>query len=350
MRIYFFIAALAGCGSSPHATDAGDVIDGVCGSANGVAVSVAPTTNLCSSGTPTEVRGSGPWVWLCEGGVGGNGADCGAPYTFPAGFADPECLPAAGTVDARDLPGPSTLPTDVSFVSDWTQRPIAGGFDAKDAIDVCRLHPDGFKTWHGKPAVRIEVDPGDDPAANGHERAEVMTMQGTTSANLAAESATGGVVYYATSYYFPTNWDGTALTGDATSWSFVGQFHYWGGITAGRRSAGGPQIYSFRRIYNTDELTFSDDHIALGKWTDFVLRVDWSNLLFTIYRRDEGETTFRMVAGASDANMNGASYYEEGLDRGHVAGRTDVLWIGPTSRGGTFAAVEQASFGTNNGL
>jgi hypothetical protein len=43
--------------------------------------------------------------------------------------------------------------------------------------------------------------------------------------------------------------------------------------------------------------------------------------------------------------------YKKRLDRGpHVNGRTDVLWIGPTSRGSTFAAVEQASLGTNDGL
>jgi hypothetical protein len=35
---------------------------------------------------------------------------------------------------------------------------------------------------------------------------------------------------------------------------------------------------------------------------------------------------------------------------GNVNGRTDVLWVGPTARGDTFSAVEQAAFGTNVGM
>ena len=45
------------------------------------------------------------------------------------------------------------------------------------------------------------------------------------------------------------------------------------------------------------------------------------------------------------------TYFKQGLYRGpDVNGRTDVLWVGPTSRGPTFAAVEQASFGTSDGF
>ncbi len=53
--------------------------DASCGSANGVAVSSAPTTNLCSSGTASFVTGTGPWSWTCTGSNGGTDVSCSAP-------------------------------------------------------------------------------------------------------------------------------------------------------------------------------------------------------------------------------------------------------------------------------
>jgi hypothetical protein len=44
------------------------------------------------------------------------------------------------------------------------------------------------------------------------------------------------------------------------------------------------------------------------------------------------------------------TYMKQGLYRGGtVDGRSDVHWVGPTVRGSTFAAVEQAAFGTSAG-
>ena len=51
---------------------------GVCGSANGVAASTAPTANLCSAGKASTVTGSGPWSWSCAGSNGGTTATCSA--------------------------------------------------------------------------------------------------------------------------------------------------------------------------------------------------------------------------------------------------------------------------------
>ena len=53
-------------------------INGVCGSANGGIFTTAPTTNLCSAGTPTSVSGNGPWSWSCTGVNGGSTANCSA--------------------------------------------------------------------------------------------------------------------------------------------------------------------------------------------------------------------------------------------------------------------------------
>jgi hypothetical protein len=65
--------------------------NGACGTANNVAVTTAPTTNLCATGTATPVTGTGPWSWTCNGSGGGTNAGCSAPSNAP-----PEC--AASTV------------------------------------------------------------------------------------------------------------------------------------------------------------------------------------------------------------------------------------------------------------
>lgn len=59
-------------------------IAGVCGAANGVAVSSAPTSDLCLAGKASILAGTGPWTWTCEGWSGGKAASCSAPmYTPP---------------------------------------------------------------------------------------------------------------------------------------------------------------------------------------------------------------------------------------------------------------------------
>jgi alpha-tubulin suppressor-like RCC1 family protein len=60
------------------ATFAIAVISGACGSSNGGTFTTAPTTNLCSAGTPTTVSGSGPWTWSCTGSNGGTPDNCSA--------------------------------------------------------------------------------------------------------------------------------------------------------------------------------------------------------------------------------------------------------------------------------
>ncbi|MGC1456609.1 MAG: S8 family serine peptidase [Nitrospirota bacterium] len=56
-------------------------INGLCGSANGQTYTTAPTTGLCSAGTPSTVTGTGPWYWTCTGQNGGSTANCGAVIT-----------------------------------------------------------------------------------------------------------------------------------------------------------------------------------------------------------------------------------------------------------------------------
>src|SRR6516164_2130362 len=58
-------------------------INGKCGSANGVPVTIAPSSNLCSQGKATKPHGKGPWTWSCRGSFRGTNASCSAPVTSP---------------------------------------------------------------------------------------------------------------------------------------------------------------------------------------------------------------------------------------------------------------------------
>jgi hypothetical protein len=70
----FSLPAMA---AGPNATN------GVCGPANGVPTTMAPTSGLCSAGTATAVTGSGPWYWQCKGQKRGSTA-CSAPLAAPS--------------------------------------------------------------------------------------------------------------------------------------------------------------------------------------------------------------------------------------------------------------------------
>jgi hypothetical protein len=285
--------------------------------------------------------------------------DTGTPDTGGNGtpVATRQCNTVSATTEEYGLAAPSTPPSGVSFLSDWGNRARAGGFSGIQVMDACRYHVDSnFHTWHGRFAVRVEVNPGDDPIGSGGERSEVLTMQ-DSSKNEFEESSASGDVFIATSYYFPATWDGTFLSGDGDSWSAVMQFHpsgssgYFAGLQAGRRQAGAAQKFYFAG----DALhEFSDGgQIVLGKWTDLVLEFNFGTGALRIYRRNEGQTKFTKVVDAVDSSMTSTdtTYFKQGLYRGpDVNGRTDVLWVGPTARGGTFAAVESASFGTSNGF
>lgn len=74
-------------------------VNGTCGSANGVGVSSAPTSNLCApgGGTASAVSGSGPWNWTCAGANGGTNAACMAVvYVPPPPPPPPPTLPGGG--------------------------------------------------------------------------------------------------------------------------------------------------------------------------------------------------------------------------------------------------------------
>jgi hypothetical protein len=265
--------------------------------------------------------------------------------------ASPLCpAVAAGDHEQYHLAAIKHPAAGLSSQIDWTQIPATGGWYGAQVMDSCRIHADGFTTWHGKAAARIEVQPTDDPLAlgAGSERAEMAYLQDSAGKQI-TESSSGGTVYYATSYYFPSTWDGTFLRGNSNSWSFVWQFYGWQGLAAGRGYDADPtaQKYWFGGI----SAKFSDGgNISKGLWTDFVFMVNWGTGRLSVWRRNEGQTVFALVLDANGPAVSGSCYDKQGLYRGgDVNNRTDVLWVGPTARGSGFSVVEQAAFGTNNG-
>jgi hypothetical protein len=64
-------------------------INGVCGLSNGKSFSVVPITDFCAAGTASAVTGSGPWSWNCDGLYGGTNAGCTAAISPLNGVCGP---------------------------------------------------------------------------------------------------------------------------------------------------------------------------------------------------------------------------------------------------------------------
>lgn len=272
-----------------------------------------------------------------------------------------------GEYDTTHLPAVTNLPKDVAWMTDWAAQPKTGGWYEMQAMDACRYRLDpAFKTWHGLAAARVEADPGDDPLNlnSNSERAEGLLSQ-TVGGKLMLEDKNSGKQFYATSYFFPENWDATQYpwstfapkdcqandSSTCNSWSIVLQFHLkssrpWGFLYAAKNSPKTPQRYAL--LLGRKPQNFSDGGlIALGKWTDFVFEIGWNDNNVTVWRRDQGAKEFTKVVDAAPFTPPGEpAYLKQGLYRGSaVGGRTDVLWIGPTVRAASFEAAVGAAFG-----
>lgn len=108
-------------------------VNGVCGPANGSVVTAAPTTNLCNSGTASQVTGSGPWSWSCVGSNGGATANCSATPGTPTVYnISVTASPAAGGgVSGGGSWGAGTTATVTASANsgyrfvNWTENGIA---------------------------------------------------------------------------------------------------------------------------------------------------------------------------------------------------------------------------------
>jgi len=113
-------------------------VNGVCGTTvNGQTLASAPSgSELCNSGTPTAVTGSGPWSWGCQGSSGGTNGTCTANMTAPicpiatVGLNPSDTndnpiingntyLTFPGITNQTDVPATSTSQTGVSTFTVW---------------------------------------------------------------------------------------------------------------------------------------------------------------------------------------------------------------------------------------
>jgi hypothetical protein len=87
----------------PRGSSTASAVNGACGSADDVAVSSAPSANLCNVGSASAVSGSGPWSWSCLGSNGGATATCSAPSSSMASAVNGACG-SADNVAASSAP------------------------------------------------------------------------------------------------------------------------------------------------------------------------------------------------------------------------------------------------------
>lgn len=100
------------------------MVVGVCGSANGVATSKAPTSNLCSSGKPSGASGTGPFVWVCAGEGSGMSAHCQAPLLTANNQNDIKAAEPVAADASTAKAGNECTPT----VKRWTITCQQGGY------------------------------------------------------------------------------------------------------------------------------------------------------------------------------------------------------------------------------
>lgn len=157
------LAQLIGADTS-FARHAMQPVNGACGPANGVALTTAPTTGLCTTGTPSAVSGAGPWSWTCAGNKSGTTTQCstsspvsgGASSSVSGGGTGSWWRPAA----AGEWQWEIEHPLDISSASDMgvgrtayssalapNTDPVVYDIDGFDnpATTVAALHAKGKK-------------------------------------------------------------------------------------------------------------------------------------------------------------------------------------------------------------
>lgn len=127
-------------------------VDGACGAADGTTVAVAPTTDLCSTGTASAVSGSGPWSWTCQGVHGGADDSCSANMTPPV--VNGACGPADGTTVSTPPAAGLCNTGTASAVSgsgpwSWTCQGSGGGTDDSCAASLAATPVNGACRGYG---------------------------------------------------------------------------------------------------------------------------------------------------------------------------------------------------------
>jgi hypothetical protein len=156
--------------------------DGVCGSSNQGSFSAPPTTNLCSSGTPSTVIASGPaFFWTCNGVNGGNTASCFAnqtPTAISGRVTDSSLAPLSGVfVEVLDgTTGNFVGSASTDSTGNYTALVSAGG------TYKVQFSASGYVTqWYNG-------------ATSSNNAQTVSVANGTTTPNVNATLARQGII------------------------------------------------------------------------------------------------------------------------------------------------------------
>jgi len=130
--------------------------NGVCGSANGVSTSSAPSEDLCRAGAASPLKGNGPWTWSCKGNGKGRVESCIAPVIGGSAVVSPAAAPVAETSSAPAPSAPLAAATTVAPSNEKGELCGAAAetlaYEAPDK-DLCRagnasvVNGEGPWTW-----------------------------------------------------------------------------------------------------------------------------------------------------------------------------------------------------------
>jgi hypothetical protein len=134
------------------------LVNGTCGPSNGVVLNSAPTTGLCTTGTPSAVSGTGQSSWTCAGSNGGTTAQCSTAAPTSGGgtgtgtwwrpaAADQWQWMIAHPLDVTSASDMGTGKTAYYGTSAPTTDPVVYDIDGFDnpATTVAALHAKGKK-------------------------------------------------------------------------------------------------------------------------------------------------------------------------------------------------------------
>ncbi len=182
------------------------LVAGACGSANGASSWIAPSANLCSSGLPSAVTGTGPWNWTCDGLNGGAPAACTAS---PAAVPSPPLGVTAVAGDAQAAVSFSA-PTHAgaSAIQSYTVTSSPGGFTASGASSP--LTVTGLANGTG---YTFTVTASNAGGASAPSAASATVWPSGLPGAPVIGTATPGVGSASVSFSAPASTGGSAITG-----------------------------------------------------------------------------------------------------------------------------------------
>lgn len=347
-------------------------VNGVCGSSNNGTFTTAPNANLCSSGSPTSVSGSGPWSWSCNGSNGGTNDNCSATNTTQAAPVITSASTASGTVNqffsypitATNSPtsyGASELPPGLSI--NTSNGMISGTPTMQGSYTVILSATNGGGTGTGTltiTTIAIYQGPGEILAVNPSDGAANQPL--SVDLSWSASNTGGGALRYdvyvvqaATDNFFPNNivspgqtatsfpvsnlpyntsisW-GIKAIDDSGAYRYSRMFHFTtqayttpstGSVSI---NAGAATTTSYSVMLNTtvnppangirQYMRFSNDGVAWSFWQDVSQMFPW-NLADPNYGGKAGLTTYTVYAQFRDDQGNQSPVYSDTIDK--VAG------------------------------